>query len=293
MKKEIIILSGFLGTGKTTILQNLIMASHDKKIAILLNDFGDIVVDGALIEGEKGTAPLVEIGGGSVFCSCLKEAFVKALLSLSVGDSERILVEASGMSDPSGVTKMLELAGLDKFYDNVFIICLFDPQRSLKLAKVLEVIPRQVKASHLVILTKSDITTEEERKASVDYIRSINQDVPIVESYNGVFELENAPKLESVPSAMSLMSFNTPETRLDSFVITKPVKDLEKLINILEASDILLRVKGSVKTEKGNFFVTDSPTGIVAKESQITVPLTIICMQGKGKVLQEQIEVLL
>ena len=292
MKKEIIILSGFLGSGKTTVLQNLIRASKDKKIAILLNDFGDTPVDGTLIENDKGNAPVVEIGGGSVFCSCLKEAFVKALFSLSQSDAERVLVEASGMSDPSGVTRMLALAKLDEYYEEALVICLFDPQRSLKLAHVLEVIPRQILAANVVVLTKSDVSSEEERQKSRDYIRSVNPNIPILESSNGMLDLESVPT--AATALTSLFSFNTPETRLDTFTIKEPISNMEALLKILNESDVLLRVKGYVKTDLGTMFITDGPQGVTAQVAPTTpVPLTVICMQNKGKVLHEQIKELL
>ncbi|WP_300848211.1 GTP-binding protein, partial [uncultured Bilophila sp.] len=49
MRKELIILSGFLGSGKTTLLRRLLEANRDRRIAVLLNDFGDVPVDGAIL----------------------------------------------------------------------------------------------------------------------------------------------------------------------------------------------------------------------------------------------------
>ena len=114
MRKELIILSGFLGSGKTTLLRSLLLRHSDRKIAVLLNDFGDIPVDGETLRrsGVEGGV-VVEIGGGSVFCSCLREPFIKALANLAARDEDLIIVEASGMSDPSAVDKMLRLSGLD------------------------------------------------------------------------------------------------------------------------------------------------------------------------------------
>mgnify|MGYP004727462319 FL=1 len=70
MRKELIILSGFLGSGKTTLLRSLLLRHSDRKIAVLLNDFGDIPVDGETLRrsGVDGEV-VVEIGGGSEFCS--------------------------------------------------------------------------------------------------------------------------------------------------------------------------------------------------------------------------------
>ena len=183
MRKELIILSGFLGSGKTTLLRSLLLRHSDRKIAVLLNDFGDIPVDGETLRrsGVEGGV-VVEIGGGSVFCSCLREPFIKALANLAARDEDLIIVEASGMSDPSAVDKMLRLSGLDGLFEHTSTICLFDPVKSLKLARVLEVIPRQLASASVVVLTKADITTKEERDAARAYIRSQEPDLPIVES---------------------------------------------------------------------------------------------------------------
>lgn len=291
MKKEVIILSGFLGSGKTTVLQHLIRSSKDSKIAILLNDFGDVPVDSSIIEDDKGDAPVIEIGGGSVFCSCLKEAFVKAMLSLTSSDAQRVLVEASGMSDPSGVTRMLNLAKLDSFYEEPLIICLFDPQRSIKLAKVLEVIPRQIRAAHVVVLTKSDITTKEERDIAREYILSVQKNVPIIESSQGYVDLHTLQAFTNSANMANFMSFNTPETRPDSFIIKDSVKNLDVLIDILKNADSLLRVKGYVNTPQGSVFITDDHEGIrVTPSTSSPVPLTVICMQGQGNELQKLLE---
>ncbi|MFR9039887.1 MAG: GTP-binding protein [Bilophila wadsworthia] len=183
MRKKLIILSGFLGSGKTTLLRSLLLHHSNRKVAVLLNDFGDIPVDGETLRrsGVEGGV-VVEIGGGSVFCSCLREPFIKALANLAARDEDLIIVEASGMSDPSAVDKMLRLSGLDGLFEHTSTICLFDPVKSLKLARVLEVIPRQLASASVVVLTKADITTTEEREAARAYIRSLEPDLPIVKA---------------------------------------------------------------------------------------------------------------
>ncbi|EGW44747.1 hypothetical protein HMPREF0178_02474 [Bilophila sp. 4_1_30] len=131
MRKKLIILSGFLGSGKTTLLRSLLLHHSNRKVAVLLNDFGDIPVDGETLRrsGVEGGV-VVEIGGGSVFCSCLREPFIKALANLAARDEDLIIVEASGMSDPSAVDKMLRLSGLDGLFEHTSTICLFDPVKA-------------------------------------------------------------------------------------------------------------------------------------------------------------------
>ncbi len=291
MKKELVILSGFLGTGKTTILKYLLQTSKELKLKVLLNDFGDIPVDGSLIADAKEAIEVLEIGGGSVFCSCLKEQFIKALFTLSTSDAQRIIVEASGMSDPSGVVRTLELAKLDNAYENPLIICLFDPQKSMKLSHVLEVIPRQVKAASIVVLTKSDVSTEQERENAREYIQSLSPQTPIIESFKGILDLENLPTSFMSDTPLNLFSFNTPETRLDTFTFTKEVNNLDAFLEILKEYDALLRVKGCIKYKDTILFVEDTPNGIEARSLDIPfVPLTLICMPTKAQALQEKLE---
>lgn len=120
------------------------------------------------------------------------------------------------MSDPSAVDKMLRLSGLDVLFEHTSTICLFDPVKSLKLARVLEVIPRQLASASVVVLTKADITTKEERDAARAYIRSQEPDLPIVESHNGNADFASLPEraLRLFP-----VGFNTPETRPDCFAL--------------------------------------------------------------------------
>lgn len=289
MRKELIILSGFLGSGKTTLLRSLLMSHSDRKIAVLLNDFGDIPVDGEILRhsGVEGGV-VVEIGGGSVFCSCLRESFVKALAGLAARDEDLVIVEASGMSDPSAVDKMLRLSGLDALFEHTSTICLFDPVKSLKLARVLEVIPRQLASASVAVLTKADITTREERDTAHAYIRSLEPDLPIVESRNGNMDFASLPEraLQLFP-----VGFNTPETRPDCFALETVTTDAQTLLDALQADGNVLRAKGYIRAADGIRFVSDTGQGFETMESRdAPVPLMIICMQGTAEAVRAALQ---
>lgn len=279
MRKQLVILSGFLGSGKTTFLRSLLQRYEDRKIAVLLNDFGDIPVDGMVLRKagvENGV--VMEIGGGSVFCSCLREPFVKALIALSQRDEDMVIVEASGMSDPASIDKLLSLSGLSDSFDHVSTICLFDPVKSLKLAHVLEVIPRQLASANVVVLTKIDMTTPEEQKAAQDYIRRQEPDVPILESRDGEVDFTTCPTRVLPAFAFG---FNTPENRPDCFSLQSVSTDAERLLNILRNDQNVLRVKGCIKARDGIWFVSDTGKGFeIMPCEEAPTPLMIICMQG-------------
>lgn len=307
MKKDLILLSGFLGSGKTTILHSLLRRQNAEapgKLAVLLNDFGAVPVDGTLVQDAVDAGNLLEIGGGSVFCSCLKEAFVKALFTLTSSSAERVFVEASGMSDPSGVTRTLELAGLAEAYSRPLVICLFDPVKSLKLSRVLEVISRQIVSANVVVLTKADISTRAELDAARAWITSIRPDVLIVESANGRFH-DNELTLESLRGMATAglsapFGFNTPENRPDSFTIDRRITPLpEGLLDALKAHPAVLRIKGYALTTQGAMFISDTgrdghdeatPAMELSPVRDMPVPLTVICMQDSGRTVQNSLK---
>lgn len=281
MKKELLLLCGFLGSGKTTVLCRLIEQYRDRRLAVLLNDFGDIPVDGTLIP--KGEGFVLEIGGGSIFCSCLKDSFVKALQQIADSDAELVLVEASGMSDPASVDRLLALSGLDATFTHLGTLCLFDPIKSFKLAQVLEVIPRQLRAADTVLLTKADMTTPDERSRALACIQAINPDVPVLECRHGTFDLSALRLRESRPF---VFGFNTPENRPDSFLI-RATPQVSTLLAVLEKESSVLRVKGYLYDKGRTVYISDTGKGFVVTETDAApTPLTVICMQGTGDSVQ-------
>ena len=71
---QLVLVSGFMGAGKTTFLQYILNQQHHKKIGILVNEFGPVGIDGKILKGAD--AEIVEINNGSIFCACLKNNFV-------------------------------------------------------------------------------------------------------------------------------------------------------------------------------------------------------------------------
>ena len=275
MRKERVILSGFLGSGKTTLLRHLLEHCRTRKVAVLLNDFGEIPVDGAILRqnGLDG-GMVVEIGGGSVFCACLRESFVKALRDMRERDEDLVIVEASGMSDPSAVDKMLRLSGLDGDFDHTSTICLFDPVKSLKLARVLQVIPRQLASAPVA--------------AARDYIGSREPDLPVVAVSHGRLDLAALPGRAARSFSFG---FNTPETRPDAFSVDRVECTADELAAALEQEEHVLRVKGFVRARDGIWFLSDTGRGIEKRpDTAAPVPLTIICFQGSAESVRNTLQ---
>ena len=98
---QIVLLSGFLGAGKTTLMQRLLDTYKDHKIGVIINEFGEINIDAKLVSREG--IDIAELSNGSIFCACIKDKFVDGLIAMSKTDIEYLFIEASGLADPSNM----------------------------------------------------------------------------------------------------------------------------------------------------------------------------------------------
>ena len=164
MKKiPVYIITGFLGSGKTTLIKHLLNNySLDKKLAIVQNEFAPYNLDGLELR-EKATRDfnLLEVNNGSVFCVCLLSDFIKSFNSfINTCKPDIVLFEASGLSDPTSVGEIFSSSVLkDKIYlaDS---ICIVDVTNFLKLEKMQQRMIHQVQMADKIILNKTDLSKE-------------------------------------------------------------------------------------------------------------------------------------
>ena len=185
---ELYLISGFLGSGKTTFLKRMLKEEAGYRTGIIVNEFGRESVDGKIL-GNEGVK-LVELNNGSVFCACLKPDFIKALVAFLGKPIDRLFVEASGMADPSSMEKMLEELtpllqkkdGITRRYLYRGAICLVDAGHFLGLSEYLNPVISQVRKSSVVLLNKIDLVSPNGIAQVRDRIREINPDAYIVET---------------------------------------------------------------------------------------------------------------
>jgi G3E family GTPase len=260
---KLLLLTGFLGAGKTTLLKKWLKETQSFRIGVLMNEFGDMGIDGRLIE-ENGLT-LLEISGGSVFCACLKEDYILGLISLLSRDLDLVIVESSGMSDPSNMETVLttvkEQAG--KGYDYLGAVSIVDARYFLEQQKVIVAINRQIAYSNIVVVNKIDLQTEENLKKIEKSIHEINPKSCIFYSEYGnvaLPEILNAISGRPIPDAEE--SINTPENRLKTGVLTceKPIPKTDFMSFVDAIKPYTYRIKGFLKSDKGNFEVSSVGT---------------------------------
>ena len=165
---DLYLITGFLGSGKTTFLQNLLLAEDASRTGVLVNEYGSVGIDAQVLADDE--VKMVEINNGSIFCACLKGGFVKTLAAFLEQPVDRLLVEASGMADPSSIEALLaELEPLiqkknhtDRRYRYRGSVCIVDAQHFADLYEALLPPVNQVKKSGLLVLNKTDLVDKKE-----------------------------------------------------------------------------------------------------------------------------------
>src|ERR1700729_3402368 len=112
-KTPVTIVTGFLGAGKTTMIRHLIANAGGRRLALIINEFGDVGVDGDLIKGcADATCPeesIIELANGCICCT-VADDFVPAITALLAGEPkpDHIVVETSGLALPKPLIKAFD-----------------------------------------------------------------------------------------------------------------------------------------------------------------------------------------
>ncbi len=182
------ILTGFLGAGKTTLLNRILTGNHGLRVAVLVNDFGSINVDADLVVGVEDD--VMSLANGCVCCSIRDDLIetVEAVLERPE-QPQYILLEASGVSDPSSIAMTFTD---QKFRDRIrldSIMCLVDADQLFAAPEQMELKLRQIAFSDMVILNKVDLvdpaTIEKvhawlgSRFRRYRLVEAVNADVPL------------------------------------------------------------------------------------------------------------------
>lgn len=180
------LITGFLGAGKTTFLKNMLKIFPNKKIHVIVNEFGREGVDGELLR-ETGAA-LDEINNGSIFCSCRLDKFEEVLSKTLRENPDIIIVEASGLSDPTNVKKILNRKEKFPGVEYMGSICLVDARQFLKVYETATVVKKQLNVSDIIILNKTDLVSKEQIHEVCTKIHTHRPDIAIHETIYGKLE---------------------------------------------------------------------------------------------------------
>ncbi|XP_048855834.1 COBW domain containing [Brienomyrus brachyistius] len=249
------IITGYLGAGKTTLLNYILTEQHNKRIAVILNEFGEgSALEKSLAVSQAGELyeEWLELRNGCLCCS-VKDNGLKAIENLmeKKGKFDYILLETTGLADPGAVAAMFWVdaeLGSDIYLDG--IITVIDAKYGMK--HLIEEKPdglvneaaRQVALADLVIINKTDLVGEEELSQLRETVKSMNGLVRILETQKSRVDLSQVLDLHSFDSRggvwlqEKLEAVKTVQPHLDKTILT-----------------VTFEVPGSISEDDLNVFV--------------------------------------
>lgn len=283
---ELFLISGFLGAGKTTAVNRLLKCFHDKSVGVIVNEYGRVGVDGSLVSGNI----VSEITNGSIFCSCRSDQFEQALTQMLAKMCDVIVVEASGLSNPDAIDKVLARRSDRDTFTYRGNICLIDAPRLHKVLYTTVVVPKQIAAADLLIINKVDLVSNEEVLALQAELLQRRPDARQLLTTYVQFDCRDVcDRLTRVNDATKDGEIHTQDLTLRKAIVTfsdqLTLMDLE--IFLSELSPKSWRIKGYVDVEHHLLFVDAVGDHVTISEygtaAQCIPPQGLVVLWGKGE----------
>lgn len=179
----ITLVSGYLGSGKTTLINHLLRHANGERLAILVNDFGDLPIDAELIEAQGDD--VISLTGGCVCCAYGNDLSTALLKLQSQADlPDQVFVEASGVALPAAIAQSLTLLRSYSLRGVVTLLCADTFMSNVSNVYMKDTIEQQLHSADLILLNKVDLVSESRLKAVRQWCASTLPNIGIVETVN-------------------------------------------------------------------------------------------------------------
>ncbi|WP_312937241.1 CobW family GTP-binding protein [Stutzerimonas nitrititolerans] len=214
----ITVLSGFLGAGKTTCLNRVLTDPEAGRIAVIVNEFGEIGIDGDLVS--SASEDMLELKNGCICCAS-KDDLVKTIYELfmrKVGalepriEFDKLLIETTGIADPTPLAQIFYTdMQLNLTYRLDAIVTMVDLKHVVQQLQASDEARKQIAMADKIILNKRDLVDDETYQAALAAVRRLNPGCPV--------ETTTYAKL-SAASVMDLSLFdpNTKESAVATWI---------------------------------------------------------------------------
>ncbi len=197
------ILTGFLGSGKTTLLNRILKEDHGHKIAVIENEFGEVGIDSEIIESSD--EQIVEMNNGCICCT-VRGDLIRILGTLKDKRSsgalkfDRVVIETTGMADPGPVAQTFFTdEDIGNYYLLDSILTVVDAKHAGKQLDEFHEAQEQVGFADRILMSKTDLVSEEDVKQLSERIRRMNPRAPVKKVHFG-----NAP----IAEVLDIRGFN-------------------------------------------------------------------------------------
>ena len=188
--KPVTVITGFLGSGKTTLLSALLKKEEMKNVAVIINEFGEIGLDHALVEHSDEN--IIELQNGCICCT-IQGDLQKTMLDLidkmtkgKVSYFDKVIIETTGLADPVPIIHtLISSMDLQRIYTLDGVITVVDATNG---EKTLDLQPEAVKQAALaerIIISKIDLVEKDKKLSLKTRLRTINPSIKIIESSFG------------------------------------------------------------------------------------------------------------
>jgi G3E family GTPase len=294
MPTPVYVISGFLGSGKTTLINNILDTSPvDKKIMVLVNEFGSISIDRKIINADPDN--VVDLSGGCICCGLFLELVSSLRFALDTLYADIILIESTGLAVPRQIARQALSPAFEGRIEFGGIITVVDA-RSILTWKY-PVMKEQLKEANVIILNKIDLV---EPKLLVHIHKEIQSmilsDTRLIETsfckveYN---QIMSKPYNDSRIMEYARMPTKTYDSTA-GFATVSLVRHFplhrDKLLTLYaRLGDKIIRSKGFILTESGGMELQFSNNDIILRPTQLPIQRTelILIIDEKDKDLIE------
>ncbi|MCP4756614.1 MAG: GTP-binding protein [Proteobacteria bacterium] len=258
VKTKLLLVSGFLGAGKTTLLKHVLSWKRDMSdTVVIVNEFGDIGIDGSLLKGEA--SDIVELTSGCICCTLVSDLTFTLRKIWADHNPRWIIVEASGIADPKTIVQAFQRDEIMSRVEFLKTVTVLDGDFWEMRTVMGQFFSNQLETADLLLFNKIDLLDKEKAAKSLEEVREFLPQTQIIPTVHcgidpDLFYTE-APNKDWREDESLFTHDASPEFSTFSFSHSSPLNKAFFTKFIDELPKEIFRAKGTVHFEDSNLFL--------------------------------------